>query len=192
MTIKEYEDKIYKYADFFRRKIASNDAFNESLFTEFVKCVCEYSEVCIKIAETKVYNYLTIKSAKDAHEKFKMLLGYLNAMIRQINHEVKGIEDTKNMMKNFLMLKLEFEKIVSCCDNYLLKKNGRYYDFIQDDSTNKTCILILRLFEMMSKFLKSNKSFGSFVMDLERMKKRYDYFNHVKTFDLEDADVVGK
>lgn len=192
MTIEEYEDKLFNYAEYFRMRIASDKQFDEAMFTKFVDCLSQYSKICIKIAETQVYKYLTIKSAKDVVEKFKLILAYLNAMIRQLHHESGKKEDIQIMMKNFLKLKTSFENVVSCCDNYLLKQDGRTYGIIQDDSINKTCVLILRLFGMMAKLLKKTNSYNSFVMDIERMEKRYNYFNNLKTFVLEDADVVSK
>lgn len=91
-----------------------------------------------------------------------------------------------------MKIKYEFEKIISCIDNYCFKLNNRTFDILQDKMINVLCCDNIRLFESVADVLKKTNNYNSFTIDVERMSKRYNYFNKISTFDLENADVSSK
>lgn len=190
-SFKELEKELFDAGMKFASKKAASLSFDDKfiLFEDFLNKFISYNQECIKIAETRVYDVLTLKSAKDVVDSFRVNYIHLMAFIKQIQMWLKKDSNNKEVIKRFLKVKYEFEGIMSCIDNYLFKFNHREYGILQDKEINEFCLKILVLFYKISDYL---EKFPSIKNDIAIMKKRYEYLNKITTQNLEDADVVSK
>lgn len=190
-SFKELEKELFDAGMKFASKKAASLSFDDKfiLFEDFLNKFVSYNQECIKIAETRVYDVLTLKSAKDVVDSFRVNYIHLMAFIKQIQMWLKKDSNNKEVIKRFLKVKYEFEGIMSCIDNYLFKFNHREYGILQDKEINEFCLKILVLFYKISDYL---EKFPSIKNDIAIMKKRYEYLNKITTQNLEDADVVSK
>lgn len=194
MNFKELEKTLFDLTNLLTSKVAKKTTIEDEflIYSDFHNQLNNYSKECFKIAETKVYNILTLKSAKDIISSFRVILDALNLSIEYINRFIENGKEIYELINNIKEIKTNFEKIMSCIDNYLFKFNQREYGILQDEDINVICKKIIKLFKIICINMKS-KNYDSFVMDIERMNKRYEIMlKNTKTLDLRNADVTSK
>lgn len=198
MTFYEMEKYLYAFAlNEVTNKKASVENYTEEnflLFDDFVNILCKYNNECVKIAETHIYNVLTLKDAKAVINAFKKNLHYATAAMQQIQelaNEKQG--NIYEFIAEANKVKIQFENIMSCIENYLFKYNHREYEIIQDREINGVCLGCLNTFDVIIKYIPDVVKYQAFINDIQRIYNRYyKAVDKIQTFNLKDADVVNK
>lgn len=194
MNFKELEKELFDLALFHTSKKASklSNEDKEKLFNTILNKLCSFNKECVKIAETQVYNILTLSNAKDVIDAFRFNLDLLKALTNKLSLNIEKNESLESDIRNIFKVKKEFETIMSVIENYAFKLNQRVYDIPQDEEINNTICAIMNLFTLIVEVLKEEKQYGSFIMDIERMNKRYNFIYKCHTLSLRKSDVVSK
>lgn len=193
MNFKELERKVFDCGMAFASKKAKVQSFDEDYpcFKQWLDTFCEYSNWCVKIAETKAFEVQTLKSARSLIGAFRVGMITLNAQSEQLKQWLKNGNDISVVMRDIFKVKEQFEKIMSCVENYSFKKEQRTYAIPQDKQINNAVVDCVRLYGLIAKLLKDTH-YASFRNEAERYAKRYEYLKTIKTYDLDDAEVVSK
>lgn len=194
IDFEELEDKIFSLGMQFASKKSSIWSFEEeqNTFDELLNNLVVYNNIIIKTAETKVFNVQTIKDAKELIKAFRIGIDYLNSSVNRIKIRFEEGKTIKSLIENLFIVKKSFEDLISAIDNYLLKLNGREYAILNDYQINCACVRIIEMFYELADYFNEQKIYGSFVNDISRMCKRYNYFKNIQTIDLRNAIVVSK
>lgn len=193
MNFKELERKVFDCGMAFASKKAKVQSFEEDYqcFKQWLDTFCEYSNWCVKIAETKAFEIQTLKSAKSLIGAFRVGMATVNAQSEQLSEWIKEGNDISVVMKNVFKIKEQFEKIMSCVENYAFKKEQRVYLIPQDKRINNAIVNTVHIYGLIAKLLKDTH-YASFRNEAERYAKRYEHLKTIKTYDLDDSEVVSR
>lgn len=174
------------------RVVSKNSIYFDKHFEKFSNTVLKFNKICTKIAETKTFDVETLKDAKDVVNVFRVNMKLLNALNEVLQLWLEEGKEVKKVLILVFKIKREFEAILSCIEKYAFKLNQRIYDIPQDRDINMQIVQTMESFELICNSLKTMNNYSSFVMDIERMNKRYNYIKNVPTYVLRKADIVTK